>query len=135
MVAPDFACYSLALIKDETIIYTSDESGLRPLVRCILELAGKVSGCILHDKVIGLAAARLALYSGMIDEIVAGTISEPARARLAAIDFPFTASATVPMILNRDRTGICPMEAIALSTPDDIAMWRKMLEKLGIGAD
>jgi len=37
------------------------------------------SGLILHDKVIGLAAARLIVYSGVIAEIVTRVASLPAK--------------------------------------------------------
>jgi hypothetical protein len=130
MLAPDFSRYSLALIKDGAIIYEATGPGLRPLAECVLKLSDKVEGCILHDKVVGLAAARLAVWSGMVDKIVAGMMSESARTHLMGIEFPFAAMETVPMILNKDQTGMCPMEQIAAENPGDEEMWEKIRERL-----
>ena len=58
MLIPDFTRYSLALLEGEKLIYSACGGGLRPLWDALEKFQGK-SGLILHDKVIGLAAARL----------------------------------------------------------------------------
>jgi hypothetical protein len=129
---PDFESYSLALIKDGKIIHSAVGPGIKPLAQCVLGLMGLETGCILHDKVIGLAAARLTVWSGLADEIIAGMMSEPAKDYLDSIGFEYTAMTIVPMILNRDQIGICPMEEIAQSCPTDEEMWEKIRLRLNL---
>jgi len=109
---PDFSKYSLALIKGDKIIYSSTASGLRPLVDCLAK--NKQKNCTLHDKVIGLAAAKLAHDSGMIDLIVTNTISRPAKEYLVGkIDLIYNEE--VENILDKERKSVCPMEKNAMN--------------------
>ena len=45
MLDPDFNKYSLALIKDNKILFSSDKSALRPLVECVRECKFKDCTC------------------------------------------------------------------------------------------
>ena len=75
----DLSKYSLALIKNDKIIFSSTHSGLRPLV----ELVKKgLKGDLLFDKVVGLAAAKLIVYGNVADAITTTTISKPASPHL-----------------------------------------------------
>lgn len=119
MLAPDFTKYSLALIKDNKIIFSSKESGLKPLIECIKKYKSKFKDCILHDKIIGLAAARLILYSAMINLIFAEVASKPAKELLEKNSIRVDAQKIVDNILNKNKTGICPMELKAIKTKDN----------------
>ena len=110
MLKPDFTRYSLALVKDEKIIFSSQKSGLRPLVECISKFRGKEGNCTLHDKVIGLAAARLIVYGGFISGVVAGAASKKAKDFLEKEGISIKSKKVVESILNKDKTGICPGE-------------------------
>jgi len=102
----------------ERRVFTSAEKGLRPLVEWLEIYRGKYQGCLLHDKVVGLAAAKLIVYSGLISEVVTGVTSAPAKYFLLDHGIPIDADLLVDNIMTRDGTAICPGEVIALETDD-----------------
>lgn len=120
---PDFSKYSLALLEGTTLIYSSLDKGLRPLLDC-LEKHKEKSRLILHDKVIGLAAAKLIVYSGIIKEVVTSISSIPAKKFLEDNGIIITAYEVVANILTKDKRAVCPGEVIALNTeaPDDFSL-------------
>jgi len=126
MLTPDFTRYSLALFHEGRIIFYSEKGGLRPLVECILACRDRFNGCDLHDRVIGLAAAKLVIASGMIGRVITRTASSPARAFLEEKSIPLTAGEVVPRILNREKTTPCPMEQKAEATADPETFFREM---------
>ena len=119
MIKPDFAKYSLALIKDDEIIFSSDKSGLSPLIECVDKYKSKVKDCILHDKVIGLAAAKIIVHSKMISGIAAKICSKPAIDLLKKNRIKITSQIIVDNILNNDKSNICPMESKAMDFEDN----------------
>ena len=113
---PDFTKYSLALIKEDKIIFSSDKSGLRPLIERINEFNDE-NNCTLHDKVIGLAAAKLILNSNIIKEIKTNVISQPALDYLKdKISVKY--ETVTKNILNKEKTSVCPMELKAIELSD-----------------
>ncbi|MEE9913028.1 MAG: DUF1893 domain-containing protein [Deltaproteobacteria bacterium] len=125
MLIPDFTRYSLALLEGETVIYSAGGAGLRPLWNALEEFQGR-SGLILHDKVMGLAAARLIVYTGTIAEIFTAVASLPARQFLRNHGIALTAAALADNILTRDKSAVCPGEVIALDTDDPAAFMQKI---------
>jgi Domain of unknown function (DUF1893). len=102
------------LVREDGTVLQSELSGVRPL----LEWLGQ-GGCILTDaciadKVVGKAAALLMLHGG-IGEVYAELLSDSAAVCLEHARVPFTYGEKVPCILNRDRTGMCPMEQRCLN--------------------
>jgi Domain of unknown function (DUF1893) len=118
MIAPDFSKYALALIHEGAVVYSSTNQGLAPLVECIETCASRYRDCLLHDRVIGLAAAKLVVASGMIRSIVAGVSSQPAVEFLKERRIPMEARSIVPRIIARDGVSICPMEQRAMARED-----------------
>jgi len=114
----DFQAYTLAMFHGDKRIFMSRESGLRPLVEWLDIFRGKYRDCRLHDKVIGLAAARMIVASGLISEVLTLVASRPARDFLTTAGISLQSGHCVDNILTNDRTGICPGEVIALETPD-----------------
>jgi hypothetical protein len=129
MLIPDFSKYSLALFRGDDLLYSSDEKGLQPLFHCTQKYKGK-SGLLLHDKVIGLAAAKLIVYSGIIREVITTVASIPAKKFLEDNGIIIRASNVTANIMTKDRSAVCPGEVIALNTekPDDFM--RKIKEML-----
>lgn len=117
MVKPDFSKYSLAVYDKDQLIHSSRDTGLRPLFDCLQILRGK-SGLMLHDKVIGLAAARLIVYSGIISKIITPVISIPAKKYLEDNSIMIEAYDVANNIMTRDRSAVCPGEVIALNTDE-----------------
>ncbi|RPH87238.1 MAG: DUF1893 domain-containing protein [Deltaproteobacteria bacterium] len=125
MLIPDFTRYSLALLEGEKLIYSAYGGGLRPLWDALERFQGK-SGLILHDKVIGLAAARLIVQSGMIAAIFTRVASLPAKQFLENNGVALTAFDVAANILTQDKSTLCPGEVIALNTSDPDAFLQKI---------
>jgi len=121
MLKPDFTKYSLALVQGDKIIFSSQATGLKPLWDCLEHYRQANDAFILFDKVIGLAAAKLVVYSEIISQIQTLLVSHPAKKFLEDNSIPIKAKNTVDNILTKDRQSICPGEIIALNTetPDD----------------
>ncbi len=136
MLIPDFSLYSLALVEGDTIIYSSAGVGLRPLCDALTKFQDR-TGLVLHDKVMGLAAARLIVYSDMIAGVFTKVVSEPARRFLQENGIALSADGVAANILTRDQTAVCPGEVIAMNTDDPDVFLRKiraMLDTAGSSA-
>lgn len=126
MLKPDFTKYSLALVQGDKIVYSSDGSGLKPLWDCLEKYRQSKDKFILFDKVIGLAAARLVVYSGIIAAIHTSLISQPANELLQENKVKVEADEIVANILRKDKSAVCPGEIIALNTDDQNAFLAKI---------
>lgn len=131
MLTPDFTRYSLALLKGDRLIHASKGGGLRPLWDA-LEKYSEKSGLILHDKIMGLAAARLIHRSGIIAEVYTMVVSLPAGQFLEDHGIRLTAFHSAANILTRDKSAICPGEVIALGTSEPDAFYQKIREMMGV---
>ena len=127
---PDFSRYSLALIHEGEMVHSSTRKGLRPLHECIKE-HDKLRGCELHDKIIGLAAARLIVDSQMIDAVKTTTASEPAQGLLKDYGIKIEAKKTVKNILTKDKDDICPMEKLAMQIDDNARFAAELGKRMG----
>jgi hypothetical protein len=125
MLTPDFSLYSLALVEGDTIIYSSKGFGLRPLCDALAKFQDR-TGLVLHDKVMGLAAARLIVYSDMIAGVFTKVASEPARRFLQENGIALSADGVAANILTRDQSAVCPGEVIAMNTDDPDVFLRKI---------
>jgi hypothetical protein len=125
MLIPYFTRYSLALLEGERLFCSTEGTGLRPLWDALEKFQEK-SSLILHDKVMGLAAARLIVYSGMITEIFTMVASLPAKQFLENNGIALTAFDVAANILTQDKSAICPGEVIALGTNDLDAFLQKI---------
>ena len=125
MLIPDFTQYSLALFENEKLIYSSDGGGLRPLWDALEKFRDR-SGLSLYDKVMGLAAARLIVLSGIIAEIFTMVASIPAKEFLEETGIRLTAVEFSANILTKDKSAVCPGELIALETVDPDAFFRQI---------
>jgi hypothetical protein len=125
MLIPDFTRYSLALLQGDVVVYSSSQSGLWPLWEALDKFRGR-SAFMLHDKVIGLAAARLVARSGVISDIFTRVASLPAKEFLEECGIRLTAAGYAENILTKDKSAVCPGEVIAMSTADPDAFLRKI---------
>ena len=112
---------------DETL--TSDAGGVAALVGWLsdgVDLAGFAAA----DRVVGRAAALLYAAAGVraVHAVLAG---EQAGAILEQHGIAFTAERTVSRILNRPRTGPCPMEAAVAGTDDPSQALPLLVAQLG----
>jgi len=94
-------------------VLTCDEHGILPPLRWLREAPGLLRGADVADRVIGRAAALLFAHGG-VRSVWAARMSETARDFLQTTGIAFEYEELVPAILNRDGTGLCPMEQKAL---------------------
>ena len=93
--------------------------GVRPLLQLLENAPETLHGAVLADKIIGKAAAMIAVLGG-VAAIHTLTASESALAFLQGAGIPAAARQTVPYIINRTGDGICPLEQ-TVQTVDDPA--------------
>lgn len=101
---------TLVVAKDGVIVFMSESRMIAPVKEAIAEKGGLLKGAIVADKVVGKAAAKLHAEAG-VRKIVTPLIAAPAKTWLESRGIAVDAGEVVPMILNRDRTGQCPMDA------------------------
>ena len=99
------------------VIFTSRERGVKPLVAA------------LADKVIGRAAALLAVLAG-ITELYAKVISVSALAELEKAGIPAGCEIKAEAIRNRAGDGLCPMERLSQGVTAPEEMLRRAEEFL-----
>lgn len=121
----DYNCVSIR--GDE--IYTSNLSGVMPILAKLIENSSFFTGAVVGDIVIGKAAAMLLIY-GNVESIYAKVISEQAIPFLEKYQIPFTYDTLVPNILNRNKDGMCPMEQLVLNINDPTEAYLAIFHKI-----
>jgi hypothetical protein len=133
MKSPDFSQYSIALIYNDRILFSSNQPGLGPLLVCIQTYQSCLKGCVLHDRVIGLAEAKLIVYSKIISVVMADVVSERAKAFLASHQIRIEANRIVENVLAMDGKSISPQEIFAMEMDDQASFFagiRELLRKV-----
>lgn len=119
--------HSIALCKDGQIL-TNDKRGIAPMADWIAEKKDLAGYCA-ADLIVGKAAAMLFLKAG-IRSVYADTLSESGKNFLEDHGIPVRFRHLTPMIENRSKTDICPMERTVLDVADAETGCRLLLEKL-----
>ena len=122
---------TLRFERDGRELWRSSAPGIRPLVEAILTLGEELRGARAYDKVVGLASARLLLYGGLA-EVRADVASVPAVRFAEQAGLTLRPVVVTPRILSRERTGLCPMEALALKVDSPEAFFQAVLQELGL---
>ena len=130
IIKPDFDHYALALIQGDRFVFTSEKLGLEPILECIEACCGRYRDCTLHDRVFGLAAARLVAPTELIRTLVTRAISKPALTYIENKGIMVHTEAVVDRILTRDGSRTCPGEVIALETDDPELFARRIREMM-----
>ncbi len=101
--------------------------GVDDLLQLLDNEPQRLQGAVVADKMIGKAAAALMVVGG-VKQVYTNLISTPARRMLEKAGVQVSAAEEVEMILNRDRTGQCPMDR-SLNDTDDPAECVAILRK------
>ncbi len=113
---------SLVLVCISDDIFCRCGKGIGPLYDLVTEprRLEQLKGGILADKVVGKAAALLALYAEL-SAVYADIISKPAYDLLLQNNVLVAANILVDHNLNRTQTGLCPMELLTadVTVPDE----------------
>ena len=104
---------SAVVVKDNKIVAQELGKGILPLLTLHDLSDGALAGGDLIDKVIGRAAAFIAI-DGKVRSVYGELMSEDALLLLQRYNVPATYQKLVPQILNRDKSGLCPMEQTVL---------------------
>ncbi len=87
----------------------------------------RLDGFSAADKVVGKATAMLMVLMG-ITTVHAIVMSQPAAETFERQGIPFTYDTIAPNIINRTKTGICPMEQAVMDV-DDPALAPEAIER------
>jgi hypothetical protein len=97
-------------------IYTSEVAGISPMIDFIrggIDLRGFSAA----DKIVGKAAAMLFISAG-VKEVYGEVMSESAAGMLFAHGVTASYGTLTDRIVNREGTGLCPMETAVLGIDD-----------------
>ena len=122
---------TLRVERDGRELWRSSARGIRPLVEAIMTLGEELRGARAYDKVVGLASAKLLLYANVV-EVRADVASVPAVRFAEQAGLVLRPVVVTPRILSRERTGLCPMETLALKVDSPEAFFQAVLQELGL---
>ena len=105
------------VIKYGDIIHEENGRGIAPILDIYRQYPGKMKRAFLVDKVIGKAAAMVAIC-GKVKAVHAELICDSAVEILNRHGIRVTYTKRVKDILNRRRNGLCPMEQTVLNICD-----------------
>lgn len=110
--------YELKILSGKKVVFVSKKGGVQGLMDFIEKYGRKSKGLVIFDKIVGRGAALLAVY--LKTEEVYGKIgSEPAIKALKRFSIAFHFEEVVPNVLNKDKTGMCPIEKLSVGkTPE-----------------
>lgn len=108
------------IIKYGEIVHDENGRGISPILDIYRQHPDKMKNSVLVDKVIGKAAAMVAIC-GKVKYVHAELICDSAVEILEKHNIKVTYTLRVKNILNRSRTGLCPMEQTVLNISDPSA--------------
>jgi len=119
---------SLVIVKTGEVIFETRKQGISGFLQAIDRQKKSLVGASAADKIVGIAAATLCAYSGLVS-IFALTISEAGIRILEDNNIACVFQRTVTNILNRSKTDVCPFEKLAMTSgsPDDAYVKLKSL--------
>lgn len=120
---------SVLLVKDGVFCASGKGRGLGPLLGLLDNQPSDFKDAWVVDKVVGKAAAALCVAGGA-KRVHAELMAESAAKLLKERGIPFAATQTVPLILNREKSGSCPLEATVKDLTDLNEMVKAIRAKL-----
>ena len=114
---------TFACILQNGEVYTSEKKGIAPIMDQMKIDREFFRGTVAADRFLGKAAAMLLIDSGVC-MVYGETISEHAKTALEQQQkqtdgaFSYQCRTVVPYIINRTKTGMCPMEKAVLDVTD-----------------
>ena len=98
------------LIDNKGVTTEYSAPGVEDLLRLTAEEPERLKGAVVADLRVGKAAASL-LIEGGVKEVYTPLVSTPAKEMLASAGIPLHAKEEIPLMVNIDGTGLCPMES------------------------
>ena len=106
---------SLVIVKNGKSIFETKKQGITGFLQAIETLDKELVAASLADKIVGVAAAMLCVYSG-VSSVFAQTISAEGIRALEDNNIEYAFEKKVLSILNRTKTDVCPFEKLAVSS-------------------
>ncbi|MBQ3032176.1 MAG: DUF1893 domain-containing protein [Anaerotignum sp.] len=117
-----------AVLSDGTLI-TSEKKGIAPMMALLEEDKDILKGAYVADRVIGRAAALLMEKAG-VAAAFGELVSSHALKAFGKSGIPFTYGKEADYIINRTKTGMCPMEQTVLDIEDAEEAYEALRKKL-----
>jgi hypothetical protein len=119
---------SLVIVKNGKVIFETRKQGISGFLQAIDEQKKSLVGASAADKIVGVAAATLCVFSGLVS-IFALTISDAGIKFLEDNNIACVFERKVMNILNRNKTDVCPFEKMAMhsGSPDNAYVQLKSL--------
>ncbi len=119
---------SVIAVCEQEVLAEADGAGLAPLLDVLEELTRETRPIYVADKVVGLAAS--VFLSEIAEGVFAEILSAPAHNHLSQAGLQVQYSEKVSFIENRNKTGLCPLEELALNAQDRGQAREEILEFL-----
>lgn len=113
------------IVKDNDILRFS-QPGVKSLMKLIGENPDVLKDSYVFDTVVGKGASALMILGG-VKEIYAELISDHAIKLLEEFGIKYSYGKKVPFIRNRMKTGLCPIESLAITCTDPKEIHEKIL--------
>lgn len=97
------------LVYNHDSLTTHANRGVQDLLQLISDQPERLQGAVVADKIIGKAAAAI-MATGGVREVHTNIICTPAKKLFEQQGILIFATEEVPMILNRDRSSMCPID-------------------------
>ena len=115
------------IVKQHDHVYKEFSNGIKPILHLLDD--GHLEDAMLVDKVIGKAAALL-MVKGKVATIHTCILSQHAKDVYAQYPIPYPYDQLVPYIINRMKTGMCPMEEAVLDIDDPALAEKRLRQKV-----
>lgn len=122
---------SLVVVKDCEVIYKSNDKGIKPMYYVATNLLQRAKGSSIADRVIGKGAAMLC-KALEVKEVYSPLISETAIQVLKEANIPFTYHRSCLHIMNMKKTGLCPVEKLAMDSENEKVLLKRLEDFLTI---
>ncbi len=106
---------SLVIVKKGQVIFETKKPGISGFLQVIENLDKNLVASAVADKIIGVAAATLCVYSG-VSYVFAQIISDEGIRVLKDNNIEYLFEKKIPNILNRNKNDVCPFEKLAISS-------------------
>lgn len=117
------------IIKDNTIIYKASGRGVKPLIELYENNPDILKDAFVVDKVIGKAAAMIAVLGGAT-KVYGVLMSSAAQTYLNNHTIPNDCGRCVEIISNRTGDGMCPLETAVMDTDDPEQAYKLLKETI-----
>ncbi|MEO0049521.1 MAG: DUF1893 domain-containing protein [candidate division WOR-3 bacterium] len=112
--------FSLLAYLNNKLIFRSKKCGIEPLLDYLQEHSSLKSGVVFFDKIVGRCAALL-LIKANAGMVYTPEISKAGLSVLRKYQIPCFYLKKIPHVLNRSKTGTCPMELFSYKkSPDQL---------------